>query len=110
MFCSRKLLFEQLTISVNGAVLKNNLQVCVSVSNAVCSCSVHPVHSHFHFFAKGGTIAIIAAIEKPDYFTGIVLIGPAVIPDPTMVTPVKVTLYSLLFFFKKKKKNLYFQI
>ncbi|KAK7496638.1 hypothetical protein BaRGS_00012045 [Batillaria attramentaria] len=42
--------------------------------------------------SMGGAISIIAGMEKPEYFNGIILIAPAVIPDPHTVSPTKIFL------------------
>ncbi|XP_076469652.1 monoglyceride lipase-like isoform X2 [Babylonia areolata] len=41
---------------------------------------------------QGGAISIVAAMERPDYFAGMVLIAPAVMADPNSVTPLRVFL------------------
>ncbi|XP_046570972.1 monoglyceride lipase-like isoform X1 [Haliotis rubra] len=46
--------------------------------------------------SMGGTIAIKSAMERPDFFKGVILISPAVIPDPNVATPVKVTVGRLV--------------
>ncbi|XP_070193242.1 monoglyceride lipase-like isoform X2 [Littorina saxatilis] len=43
--------------------------------------------------SMGGAITIISAMERTDYFDGIILIAPAVIADPVTVTPLKVLRY-----------------
>ncbi|XP_076469651.1 monoglyceride lipase-like isoform X1 [Babylonia areolata] len=42
--------------------------------------------------SMGGAISIVAAMERPDYFAGMVLIAPAVMADPNSVTPLRVFL------------------
>lgn len=39
---------------------------------------------------QGGAIAIIAAIERPDFFDGMILIASAVVTDQEIATPFKV--------------------
>jgi len=39
---------------------------------------------------QGGSVAILAAMARPDYFKGVILIGPLIIPDRKAATPFKV--------------------
>lgn len=40
--------------------------------------------------SMGGAIAVLAAMTRPQYFSGVVLIGPLIIPDRKSATPWKV--------------------
>lgn len=40
--------------------------------------------------SMGGTIAVLCGMERPTYFTGVVLIAPALIPSPGAASPVKI--------------------
>ncbi|XP_063425360.1 monoglyceride lipase-like [Mytilus trossulus] len=42
--------------------------------------------------SMGGTISVLCGLERPDYFNGVILIGPALIPSPDAASPVKVFL------------------
>lgn len=42
---------------------------------------------------QGGAISLLAGIQRPSYFAGVVLIGPLVIPDRKTATPFKVHLW-----------------
>ncbi|KAF8790398.1 monoglyceride lipase-like [Argiope bruennichi] len=46
--------------------------------------------------SMGGAISILAALRKPDYFKGIILIGPAVATNPEVATPFKTTVAKIL--------------
>ncbi|CAL4130043.1 unnamed protein product, partial [Meganyctiphanes norvegica] len=38
--------------------------------------------------SMGGMIAVRTAMERPDYFKGVVLMGPLLVPNPTEATPI----------------------
>ncbi|XP_052086433.1 monoglyceride lipase-like [Mytilus californianus] len=42
--------------------------------------------------SMGGTISVLCGLERPDYFNGVILIGPALIPSPDAASPVKIFL------------------
>ncbi|GFU33589.1 monoglyceride lipase [Nephila pilipes] len=42
--------------------------------------------------SMGGAISILAALKKPDFFNGVILIGPAVTTNPEVTTPFKTAL------------------
>ncbi|PRD25187.1 UNVERIFIED_CONTAM: Mgll [Trichonephila clavipes] len=46
--------------------------------------------------SMGGAISILAALKKPTYFKGVVLIGPAIATNPEVTTPWKTTLAKIL--------------
>ncbi|KAK3101261.1 hypothetical protein FSP39_002224 [Pinctada imbricata] len=46
--------------------------------------------------SMGGAITILASLERPDFFAGLVLIGPAVVPSSDAIGPVRVFLGKLV--------------
>nr|XP_002740295.1 PREDICTED: monoglyceride lipase-like [Saccoglossus kowalevskii] len=46
--------------------------------------------------SMGGTVAILAAMERPDQFTGMVLVAPAVVENPETATTCKVFMARIL--------------
>ncbi|XP_021369901.1 monoglyceride lipase-like isoform X2 [Mizuhopecten yessoensis] len=40
--------------------------------------------------SMGGAISVLSAMAKPEYFTGVILIGPAIQPSPEAISPIKV--------------------
>eukprot|EP01137_Pigoraptor_chileana_P037002 Opistho-2@33471 len=54
---------------------------------------VHATNPNAKFFvfghSMGGLIAIETIRKRPEFFTGVVISGPAIIPDPATATPLK---------------------
>ncbi|CAL1291114.1 unnamed protein product [Larinioides sclopetarius] len=46
--------------------------------------------------SMGGAISILSALRKPEYFKGVVLIGPAVVTNPEVATPFKTAVAKIL--------------
>lgn len=46
--------------------------------------------------SMGGAISILSALRKPQYFKGVILIGPAVATNPELTTPFKIAVAKLL--------------
>ncbi|GFR13503.1 monoglyceride lipase [Trichonephila clavata] len=46
--------------------------------------------------SMGGAISILAALKKPAYFKGVLLIAPAVATNPELTTPFKTTLAKIM--------------
>uniref|UniRef100_A0A2C9L765 Serine aminopeptidase S33 domain-containing protein n=1 Tax=Biomphalaria glabrata TaxID=6526 RepID=A0A2C9L765_BIOGL len=46
--------------------------------------------------SMGGAVSILAAMDRPEYFTGVVLIAPCVTPEQDTVGPVKIFLGKLV--------------
>ncbi|KAH9508162.1 hypothetical protein Btru_054903, partial [Bulinus truncatus] len=46
--------------------------------------------------SMGGAVSILAAMERPEYFTGVVLIAPCVTPEQDTVGPVKIFLGKII--------------
>ncbi|GIX93315.1 monoglyceride lipase [Caerostris darwini] len=46
--------------------------------------------------SMGGAISILSALRKPEYFKGVVLIGPAIATNPEIATPFKTTMAKVL--------------
>lgn len=46
--------------------------------------------------SMGGAISILAALKKPGYFKGVILIGPAVTTNPELTTPFKTAMAKIL--------------
>jgi len=46
--------------------------------------------------SMGGLVSILTALEKPDLWTGVVLSGPLLVPDPDLATPSKVAIANFL--------------
>ena len=50
------------------------------------SCKVSTTLYICLFFFQGGTVAILCAMERPHFFTGIVLSAPAILANPETAT------------------------
>ncbi|KAJ8301320.1 hypothetical protein KUTeg_020307 [Tegillarca granosa] len=46
--------------------------------------------------SMGGAISIVAAMEKPKYFTSVILIGPAIVGSPEAASPMKIFLGKII--------------
>lgn len=46
--------------------------------------------------SMGGAISILSALQKPQYFKGVILIGPCIIANPEQATPFKIAMAKML--------------